>query len=154
MSIVRRVLASLTVFVLPLCAPATAQEPAPLRREFNLPATAAMGLPLSDAVLVGNTLYISGRGGVDLGTMRVPTDVKDEVKLLMEDFKAILALAGMTMDDLVSVTVFGPDLTLYPAFNEVYRTYFTRGFPARAFVGSGPLLFGIRFEMLGVAIKR
>ncbi len=135
-------------------ASSTAQEPAPQRREFNLPATAALGLPLSDAVLVGNTLYISGRGGVDLATMRVPTDVREEVKLLMEDFKAILALAGMTMDDLVSVTVFGPDLTLYPAFNEVYRTYFSRGFPARAFVGSGPLLFGLRFEMLGVAVRR
>ena len=134
--------------------PAIAQEPSTTRREFNLPATKALGLPLSDAVLVGNTLYISGRGGLDLATMKVPTDVKDEVKLLMEDFKALLALAGMTLDDLVSVTIYSSDLTLYAAFNEVYRTYFTKGFPARAFVGSGPLLFGLRFEMLGVAVKR
>ena len=72
-------------------------------------------------MLVGDTLYISGRGGVDLATMKVPADVKDEVKLMMEDYKAILALAGMTMDDLVSVTIYSPDLSLYSTFNEIYR---------------------------------
>lgn len=124
------------------------------RKEFSLPASKALGLPFSDAVLVGDTLHISGRGGIDFKTMQPPKDVKEEVKLLMEDFKAILALAGMTMDDLVSVTVYCPDLKLYAEFNEIYRTYFTKGLPARAFVGSGPLLFGMRFEMVGVAVKR
>lgn len=147
----------LTLFLLLFTCGATgiaeAQQPAP-RREFSLPASKALGLPFSDAVLVGDTLHISGRGGVDLKTMQVPKDVKDEVRMLMEDFKAILALAGMTMDDLVSVTIYCPDLTLYKEFNDIYRTYFTKAFPARAFVGSGPLLFGMRFEMLGVAVKR
>lgn len=138
----------------PTAAPPIPQDPAPQRREFSLPATKARGLPLADAVLVGNTLYISGRGGVDLATMKVPADVKDEVKLMMEDYKAILAMAGMTMDDLVSVTIYSPDLSLYSTFNEIYRSYFTRGFPARAFIGSGPLLFGMRFEMQAIAIKR
>jgi reactive intermediate/imine deaminase len=133
---------------------AEAQQPAAQRKEFSLPATKARGLPLADAVLVGDTLYISGRGGVDLATMQVPKDVKDEVKLMMEDYKAILAMAGMTMDDLVSVTIYCPDLKLYAEFNDIYRTYFTKGFPARAFIGSGPLLFGMRFEMQAVAVKR
>jgi enamine deaminase RidA (YjgF/YER057c/UK114 family) len=62
-----------------------------------------MNLPLNDAVLVGNTLYISGRGGIDFTPMKVPEDPKEEVKLLMEDFKAILALADMSMDNLASV---------------------------------------------------
>lgn len=132
---------------------AAAAQEAPQRKEFRLPATVARGLPFSDAVLVGDTLYISGRGGVDMATMKVPAAVKDEVKMLMEDFKAVLALAGMTLDDLVSVTVYSPDLKLYAEFNEIYRSYFTKSLPARAFVGSGPLLFGMRFEMLGVAIK-
>ena len=144
----------LTAF-LALPVSALAQEPSPQRREFSLPQTKARGLPLADAVLVGNTLYISGRGGVDLATMKVPADAKDEAKLMMmDDYKAILAMAGMTMDDLVSVTIYCPDLNLYAAFNEIYRTYFTKGFPARAFIGSGPLLFGMRFEMQAIAIKR
>jgi enamine deaminase RidA (YjgF/YER057c/UK114 family) len=58
------------------------------------------------------------------------------------------------MDDLVSVQIFCPDLSLYEKFNEVYRTYFTKDFPARAFIGSGPLLRGGRFEAQGTAIRR
>lgn len=86
--------------------------------------------------------------------MKVPAAVKDEVKMLMEDFKKVLAQAGMAMDDLVSVTVYSPDLSLYAEFNEIYRSYFSKNLPARAFIGSGPLLFGMRFEMQGVAVKR
>ena len=142
----------LAFLTLPIAA--RAQQPAGERREFSLPATKARGLPLADAVQVGNTLYISGRGGVDLATMKVPADIKDEIKLMMDDYKSILAMAGMTMDDLVSITVYCPDLSLYSAFNDIYRTYFTKGFPARAFIGSGPLLFGMRFEMQAIAIKR
>jgi 2-iminobutanoate/2-iminopropanoate deaminase len=147
------VLLVLVACLLPAVA-AEAQTPALQRRDIRLPATVARGLPFSDAVLVGDTLYISGRGGVDMATMKTPAAVKDEVKMLMEDFKAVLAQAGMTMDDLVSVTVYSPDLKLYAEFNEIYRSYFAKNLPARAFIGSGPLLFGMRFEMQGVAVKR
>jgi 2-iminobutanoate/2-iminopropanoate deaminase len=62
--------------------------------------------------------------------------------------------AGMTMDDLVSVQVHSSDVEDYAAFNEVYRTFFTETFPARAFLGAGTLLFGARFEVLGIAVRR
>ena len=114
---------------------------------------AGSDLPFSDAVLAGNTLYISGKGGVIPGTRTVPEDPKEEARLLIEDFKATLARADMTMDDLVSVTIYCPDLSLYQDFNAVYRQYFKGDFPPRAFVGSGPLLFGLRFEMQGIAVK-
>ena len=114
---------------------------------------AGSDLPFSDAVLTGNTLYISGKGGVIPGTRTVPDDPQEEARLLMEDFKATLARADMTMDDLVSVTIYCPDLSLYADFNAVYRQYFVGDFPPRAFVGSGPLLFGLRFEMQGIAVK-
>ncbi|MEL0048452.1 MAG: Rid family hydrolase [Gammaproteobacteria bacterium] len=114
---------------------------------------AGSDLPFSDAVLTGNTLYISGKGGVIPGTRTVPDDPQEEARLLMEDFKATLARADMTMDDLVSVTIYCPDLSLYANFNAVYRQYFDGDFPPRAFVGSGPLLFGLRFEMQGIAVK-
>ena len=72
---------------------------------------------------------------------------------MMENFKETLALADMTLEDLVSVTIYSPDLTLYGDFNEVYRSYFDGDFPARAFIGSGPLLFGMRFEMQAIAVR-
>lgn len=60
----------------------------------------------------------------------------------------------MAMDDLVYLQVFCSNVAHYDAFNSVYRTYFKKEFPARAFIGSGPLLFGARFEVQGIAVKR
>ena len=102
---------------------------------------------------MGNTLYISGKGGVIPGTRMVPEDPKEEARLMMEDFKTTLERVDMSMNDLVYVTVYCTDLDLYPDFNSVYRKYFSKDFPPRAFVGSGPLLFGLRFEMQGIAVK-
>ena len=60
----------------------------------------------------------------------------------------------MTMDDLCRVQVYCSDVGHYDVFNKIYRGYFKQEFPARAFLGSGKLLFGARFEVLGVAVKR
>jgi 2-iminobutanoate/2-iminopropanoate deaminase len=68
--------------------------------------------------------------------------------------KSTLEAAGMTMDDLVTVQVFAADLADYAGFNTTYRTYFTREFPARAFLGAGSLLNNARFEVVGIAVKR
>ena len=111
-------------------------------------------LPFSDAVLAGNTLYLAGRIGIDPETGKPPEDVEQEIRLLLDGMKTTLAAADMTMDDLVSVQIFCPDLTLYEKFNEIYRTYFIKDFPARAFIGSGPLLRGGRFEAQGIAVRR
>lgn len=111
-------------------------------------------LPYSDGVLVGDTLYLAGRIGVDPQTGKPPDDVEKEIRLLLDGIKGTLKEANMTMDDLVSVQVFCPDLSLYEKFNEIYRTCFTKNFPARAFIGSGPLLRGGHFEMQGIAIRR
>ncbi len=123
------------------------------RQFFQSSSMAALDLPFSDAVLVGDTLYLSGNGGLDVSTMSAPEDPKDEARLMMENFKETLALADMTLDDLVSVTIYSPDLSLYSDFNEVYRSYFEGDLPARAFIGSGPLLFGMRFEMQAIAVR-
>ena len=145
------VVAMLLLFFLTACG--ETQDMPRERQVFKLPAMAALDLPFSDAVLVGDTLYLSGNGGLDLATMQAPDDPKDEARLLMENFSATLALADMTLDDLVSVTIYCPDLSLYADFNDVYREYFEGEFPARAFIGSAPLLFGMRFEMQGIAVR-
>lgn len=111
-------------------------------------------LPYSDGVLVGDTLYLAGRIGIDPETGKPPAELEKEIRLLLDGMKTTLTAANMTMEDLVSVQVFCPDLSLYEKFNEIYRTYFIRDFPARAFIGSGPLLRGGRFEAQGIAIKR
>lgn len=125
----------------------------PARRYVNLPERPVQA-PFSDGVLADDTFYLAGRIGIDPKTGRPPEDIDQEVRLLLDGFKKTLGEAGMTMDDLVYVQVFCPDLTLYDRFNAVYRTYFGAEVPARAFVGSGPLLRGGHFEMQGIAVRR
>ena len=112
------------------------------------------GLPFSNGVLVGDTLYLAGSMGIDPETGKPPADISDEARLALEDMKATLAQADMTMDDLVVVQVFCTDVALYDQFNQVYRTYFSEEFPARAFIGAGRLLFGGHFEVNGIAVRR
>jgi len=110
--------------------------------------------PISDGVLVGNTLYISGHLSVDPKTGQVPADPQTEAKLVMDRVKRTVESAGLTMDDVVSMQVFCTDLALFETFNSVYRSYFPHGYPARAFLGASALLRGAHFEVLGVAVRR
>jgi len=105
------------------------------------------GAPYSRAVRVGDTLYLAGDGAPH-------DDPVQEAHNLMRSVRATLALNGMTLDDLVYVTVYCSDVSLYDTFNDVYAGYFADRdrMPARAFVGSGELLFGIRYELQGIAV--
>ena len=121
-------------------------------RAINLPGRTTAA-PFSDAVLAGDTLYVAGRLGMDPETGRPPATAEQEARNVLEGIQAVLAEADMTMDDLVSVQVFCADVSLYGAFNSVYREYFNADPPARAFLGSGTLLLGARFEVTGIAVK-
>ena len=111
-------------------------------------------LPFSDAVLVGNTLYIAGHIGLDPKTGQAPTDADVEAHLVMDGVKKTVEAAGLSMDDVVSMQIFCTDLKLYDTFNAVYKTYFHGDFPARAFVGTDKLLRNGHYEVLGIAVKR
>jgi 2-iminobutanoate/2-iminopropanoate deaminase len=124
-----------------------------IERFINLPGKNAE-LPFSDGVFAGDTLYLAGRLGLDPKTGKIPENVESEVRIILDGIKATLEAAGMTMDDLVSVQVYCPNVELYDQFNAVYRSYFAKNFPARAFIGSGPLLRNARFEVMGIAVKR
>ncbi|MFK7865436.1 MAG: RidA family protein [Pseudohongiellaceae bacterium] len=109
--------------------------------------------PFSGAVLADNTLYISGTLGLN-EDRQVPSDPAIEARNVLNGIKGQLEDAGMTMDDLTYVQIFCSDLSLYEVFNDVYRTYFSEEFPARAFIGAGSLLFGAHFEIQAIAVKR
>lgn len=123
------------------------------RRHVNLHSRVGSA-PYSDAVLAGDTVYLAGRLGLDPATNKPPADAAEEVRLILDGMKSVLHEAGLTMNDLVSVQVYCADVSLLETFNGVYRSYFSKEFPARAFIGSGPLLFGARFEVQGVAVRR
>jgi len=123
-------------------------------KHLYIPPPSGVGpLPFSNGVLAGNTFYLSGHLGFDPATKKIPLEVEAEVKFLVEGIRATLGKASLTLQDLVWVQIFCSDVSLFERFNAVYRTYFQEPFPARAFIGSGPLLFGAHFEILGVAVK-
>jgi len=122
------------------------------RRYINIGGRPA-DLPFSDGVLVGDTLFLSGKIGLDTRTMQAAADVEDEIRLMLDGVRATLAAAEMKMDDLVYVQVYCTDLSLYDTFNAAYRTYFGKDLPARAFLGAGSLLRGARFEMQAIAMR-
>jgi 2-iminobutanoate/2-iminopropanoate deaminase len=109
--------------------------------------------PYSSGVAVGDTFYVAGHLGVDPATGKAAADPETEVRLMMDSVKDTLAKGGLTLDDLVSVTVYCTDIELYDKFNAVYRSYFHEHFPARAFIGVAKLVRGARFEIAGVAAR-
>lgn len=121
----------------------------------RLPGTVKADLPFSDAVWAGNTLYLSGHIGLDPQTHRPPASASEEARLVLDALKKTLEAAGLAMSDLVSLQIFCSDVSLFNEFNTAYRTYFKNDeYPARAFLGSGKLLFDARFEVQGIAVKR
>jgi len=143
------------VFAIALIAALASNSAAQETRRYIDPSSVAdtAALPFSGAVLAGNTLYLSGAIGLD-EDRQVPATAEEEAGNVLNRVRERLEAAGMSMDDLVSVQVFCSDVAHYDVFNRVYRTFFTGEFPARAFLGSGTLLFGARFEVQGIAVKR
>jgi 2-iminobutanoate/2-iminopropanoate deaminase len=124
------------------------------RRCIRLPRTQTANLPFSDAVWAADTLYLSGHIGLDPKTGKPPAAATAEARLVLESVRETLQAAGLTMNDLVQVQVFCSDVSLFSEFNKVYREFFAEEFPARAFLGSGKLLFDARFEVQGIAIRK
>ncbi len=111
-------------------------------------AARAAGLPFSEAVRVGNMLYLSGQIGTrPEGRGLAPGGIQPETRQTMENITAVLEVNGSSMDRVVKCLVMMADIAEWPAMNEVYVTFFDDHFPARsAFAGSG-LAAGARVEI-------
>ncbi|AFL87038.1 putative translation initiation inhibitor, yjgF family [Terriglobus roseus DSM 18391] len=118
-----------------------------------IPPTGTAVTPFSSVIRMGDTVYVSGSVGADRATGKPPADAAVEAAKMLDSVKTLLTKEGMTMDDLVTVTIFCTDMNLYATFNKVYITYFHQPFPARAFIGAKELVLGAHFEIMGVAQK-
>ena len=116
-------------------------------------APAALG-PYSQALQVGNTLYISGQLGIDPATGKlVSSGTAEQAKQALNNVMAILMEANMSMHDVAQGQVFLADIADFSAVNEVYKTFFTEPYPARAAIQAGALPAGANVEILVTAIK-
>lgn len=104
-------------------------------------------LPFSDAVKVGDLLFLSGQLGFGADG-KLPDKIEDQTRFAMDSIGAILKRSNLTHDDLVKCTVMLDDMADWPVFNTVYVTYFKPGrLPARSAFGADGLALGAKVEI-------
>lgn len=110
--------------------------------------------PYSQAIKSGKTVYLSGQIAIDPKTKQLITNasIEDQTRLALDNLKAVLGADGLTMDSVVSATVFLTDLTDFAKMNEVYATYFNHSPPARATVEVAHLPRGAKVEISAIAV--
>lgn len=109
-------------------------------------------LPFSEAVRVGDLLFLSGQVGIVPGSMTlVEGGMPAEAKQTMDNIRIALEAHGRSMQDIVKCTVMLADMSEWPAFNEIYKSYFTPPYPARSALGANGLALGARVEVECIA---
>ena len=93
--------------------------------------------PFSAAVRTGNLLFVSGQVGMRDG--KVVEGIEEQTRATLENVRAVLKQAGASLEDIVKVTVFMSDMSLWPAMNKVYGEYFPKDPPARSALGANGL---------------
>lgn len=142
---------------LALASVALAEEKAPAAnaagpKYFPMPATGGAPLPFSEAVRLGDTLYVSGQIGNSPGTLTLaPGGIGPEARRTLDNMKAILERHGSSLEHVVKCTVFLADIKEWPAFNEIYREYFKTNLPARSALAASGLALGARVEVECIA---
>ena len=110
--------------------------------------------PYNQAILVNDTLYISGQVCIDPATNDLKNrDIQEETHQVMHNLKAILAEAGMTFNNVVKTSIFITDMNRFSEINEVYGKYFEGDFPARETVQVSALPKLVNVEISMIAVK-
>ena len=108
-------------------------------------APAAIGT-YSQAVKVGNTVYMSGQIGLDPATMTMADGIDAQITRVFDNLKAVAEAAGASFADVVKITIYLTDLSNFGIVNEVMTRYFAEPYPARATVGVRELPRGALVE--------
>jgi 2-iminobutanoate/2-iminopropanoate deaminase len=122
------------------------------RKTVNL--SPARGLPFSDGVVAGNTLYIAGQEGTDESDKLVTGGIGPETTAALENIQKVLKAAGFELKDVVSVTVYLADIHEFPDMNKVYKGVLPDPKPARATIQAAALVNNARIEISAIAVKQ
>lgn len=114
----------------------------------------ADGLPYSDGMLAGNTLYIAGQEGEDESGKLVPGGIVAETRAALANMEKVAKAAGFEMNDIVSVTVYLADLKDFAAMNKTYKDVMPDPKPVRATIQAAGLVNNARIEIAAIAVKR
>ena len=109
--------------------------------------------PYSQAIAMGNIVYLSGQIPLDPKTMELVQGEEEQIKQVFANLAAVCNAANSTLNDIVKLNVYLQDLSIYPKVNEIMLTLFKEPFPARAAVEVSKLPLGALIEIEGVIIK-
>lgn len=111
--------------------------------------------PYNQAILAGDTLYVSGQVAINPATnqLEIENGIEAETHLVMTNLKAILFEAGFTFEHVVKSTIFLSDMGTFAKVNEVYGSYFTGNYPARETVQVSVLPKNVNVEISVIAYK-
>jgi 2-iminobutanoate/2-iminopropanoate deaminase len=122
------------------------------KKSINL--SPARGLPFSDGIVAGNTLYIAGQEGTDDSNKVVAGGIGPETTAALENIQKVLKAAGFELKDVVSVTVYLADIHEFPDMNKVYKSVMPDPKPARATIQAMALVNNARIEISAIAVKQ
>ena len=114
-------------------------------------APAAIGT-YSQAILVGETLYLSGQIGLDPYSMELVEGIEAQVRRVFDNLKAVCEAAGGSLADIAKLNIFLTDLSNFQLVNQIMGEYFAQPYPARAALGVASLPKGALVEMDGIVI--
>ena len=114
-------------------------------------APAAIGT-YSQAILVGNTLYLSGQIGLDPYSMELVEGIEAQIRRVFDNLKAVCEAAGGTQADIAKLNIFLTDLSNFQLVNQIMGEYFAQPYPARAALGVASLPKNALVEMDGIVI--
>ena len=114
-------------------------------------APAAIGT-YSQAILVGNTLYLSGQIGLDPYSMELVEGIEAQIRRVFDNLKAVCEAAGGTLADIAKLNIFLTDLSNFQLLNQIMGEYFAQPYPARAALGVASLPKNALVEMDGIVI--
>ncbi|PYV18231.1 MAG: RidA family protein [Acidobacteria bacterium] len=137
-----------TVAVVLLAQPKGAPE---RMRAINPPGT-PQGLPFSNGLLVGNTLYVAGEQGADANGKLVPGGIGPETRATLETIQKVVREAGFQMKDVVAVNVYLADIQDFGEMNKVYKTFFPDPKPTRTTIQAARLVNDARIEISAIAV--
>lgn len=112
------------------------------------------GLPFSDGIVAGHTLYVAGQEGTGADDKLVSGGIGAETTAALENIEKVVKAAGFDMKDIVSVTVFLADIHEFPEMNKVYKSVMPDPKPARATVQVAALVNNARIEVSAIAVKQ
>ncbi len=110
--------------------------------------------PYSQAIATSELVFISGQVPLDPATGKIVSDdFSEQVKRVMENVRAILEADGLSLDDIVKVTVYLTDPSKFQEFNTIYATYFKGTYPSRTTVFVNSLPAGAKIEIEAIAVR-